>query len=295
MEISFHLRRRNARPRYGDDEPSAPSIERGGIADEGGSVHSSLMSSNNNSDDLDGGISVMSSNNSVDLDEVGGGEALPPEVWASVMQYLPFETILSCAATSRMILRNAVPLLKTLHIDRPTQMNLVIANRFRDVTEIHINCLLKVTIVDDLPDEPAFNDVDLDNESRIRVIPFLSRFDKLERLIFGGQGEDGEAVKRFSIAEGLFWEEGNRYPDEAAVDKMLAFVDCICSAFLCGALPKKLKVMGLCCPKVRDAMQHSSLAKRAYGHVRASLWSLFFISSLSKAPQLMLTRDDCMS
>jgi hypothetical protein len=93
----------------------------------------------------------------------GGGVelALPAEIWASVMQYLPFEHILSCAATSRMILRNAIPLLKTLHVDKATQMNLVIANRFRDVTEIHINCLLK--IYDDSGE--GWHDADLDNES----------------------------------------------------------------------------------------------------------------------------------
>jgi hypothetical protein len=62
-------------------------------------------------------------------------------------------------------------------------------------------------------------------------------------------------IKRFEIAEGHFWEEGEGYPHEAAKDKMLAFVDCICSAFLCGALPKNLKVLGLCCPKVKDVAQ----------------------------------------
>jgi hypothetical protein len=66
-----------------------------------------------------------------------------------------------------MILRNAMPLLKTLHIDiKATQMNLVIANRFRDVTEIHINCLLDVTVLEDVPDEPIFYSVELGNESR---------------------------------------------------------------------------------------------------------------------------------
>jgi len=199
---------------------------------------------------------MSSSNHLDDLDGVGRGEerALPPEVWASVMQYLPFETILSCAATSRMILRNAIPLLKTLHIDKPLQMNLAIAYRFRDVTEININCILKVEIVQQ-PGEPDCHDVDVDNESRWRVVPFISKFYKLERVIFRRRGEDGEAVKRFAIAEGHFWEEGEGYPDEATKDKMLAFLDSISGAFRCGALPKKLKVMGLCCPKVKEAAE----------------------------------------
>jgi len=205
----------------------------GGIADEGGGVHSSVMSSSNNLDDLNG---------------VGGGEerALPPEVWASVMQYLPFETILSCAATSRMILRNAIPLLKTLHIDKPAQMNLAIAYRFRDVTEININCLLKITI------EPGETpDADIDFESRMRAIPFISKFSKLERVIFRGQGEDGEVLKRFAIANAYFFDDDFDTP----TDRMITLIDSISGAFRCVALPKKLKIIGLCCPKVREAAE----------------------------------------
>jgi hypothetical protein len=97
-------------------------------------------------------------------------------------------------------------------------------------------------------------EVDLENESRIRVIPFLSRFDKLKRVVFCGDGEDDV----FAIADGIFEDEGGGYPHEGAKDKMLLFVDSICSAFCCGALPNNLKVMGLCCPKVRDATQHQS-------------------------------------
>ena len=210
----------------------------GGIADEGGSVHSSVMSSSNNSDDL--------------TDGVGGGEerALPPEVWASVMQYLPFETILSCAATSHMILRNAIPLLKTLHIDKPAQMNLALAYRFRDVTEININCLLKVEIIQE-PGEPDWPTAEIDFESRMRVVPFILKFQKLERLIFRGQGEDGEVLKRFAIANAYFFDDDLDTP----FDRMITILDIISGAFRCVALPKKLKVMGLCCPKVKEAAE----------------------------------------
>jgi len=186
----------------------------------------------------------------------GGGEerALPPEVWASVMQYLPFETILSCAATSRMILRNAIPLLKTLHIDKAAQMNLAIAYRFRDVTEININCLLKVEIIQE-PGEPDWPTADIDFESRMRVVPFILKFQKLERMIFRGQGEDGEVLKRFAIANANFFDDDLDTP----TDRMIALIDSISGAFRCGALPKKLKVMGLCCPNV--GRQHANSCK----------------------------------
>jgi hypothetical protein len=196
------------------------------------------MSSSNNLDDLDDGVSSVEE------------RSLPAEVWASVMQYLTFETILACAATSRMILRNAIPLLKTLHIDKPAQMNLALAYRFRDVTEIHINCLLKITI-EHFPGEPDWPDADIDFESRMRVVPFISKFYKLERVIFRGQGEDGEVLKRFSIANAYFFDDDLDTP----FDRMIALIDSISGAFRCGALPKKLKVLGLCCPKVKEAAQ----------------------------------------
>lgn len=191
------------------------------------------MLSINNSDDLDDGVSSVEE------------RALPAEVWASVMQYLPFESILSCAATSRMILRNAIPLLKTLHIDKPAQMNLVLAYRFRDVTEININCLLKVEIVQE-PGEPDWPTADMDFESRMRVVPFISKFHKLERVIFRGRGEDGQVLKRFAIANAYFFDDDLDTPS----DRMIALIDSISGAFRCVALQKKLKVLGLCCPRV---------------------------------------------
>ena len=110
---------------------------------------------------------------------------------------LPFETILSCGATCRTML-NAMPLLTKLRIDKSSQMNLAVASRFRDITEIHINSLLKINVEDEI------TDMYIDNESKMRVVPFLTRFDKLERVVFGGKNnETGEDMEDFSAAECL--------------------------------------------------------------------------------------------
>ena len=157
---------------------------------------------------------------------------------------LPFETILSCGATCRTML-NAMPLLTKLRIDKSSQMNLAVASRFRDITEIHINSLLEVTI-----DPDGFTDMNIDNESKMRVVPFLTRFGKLERVVFGGKNsETGEDMEDFSAADAYFWDENDEgYPFMCARDKMFAFLDMISGAFICGALPKRLKISGLCCP-----------------------------------------------
>ena len=88
---------------------------------------------------------------------------------------LNFETILSCGATSRTLLHDAMPLLKTLRIDKPEQINLTVASRFRDIKEIHINSLFTVE-THDVGTEDERTNVDIDLESSVRIVHYLSRF-----------------------------------------------------------------------------------------------------------------------
>ena len=66
-----------------------------------------------------------------------------------VLEYLDYQTVLSCALTSRVILHDAMPLVKTLHIDTALQMNIPLAARFRDVQHINLYSLLKGKPVDE--------------------------------------------------------------------------------------------------------------------------------------------------
>lgn len=158
---------------------------------------------------------------------------------------LPFDTVLSCSATSRSILHNAIPQLETIHIDKAKQMNLTVAKRFRDITEIHINSLFKVTVEED----DDFLDMSIDMESKLRIIPFLLKFDKLDRVVFGGKDEaDGSSITNFSSAACYFWEGDEGYPNDGPRDSMKAFLDMMSGAFGCDALPKHLQISGLCCP-----------------------------------------------
>ncbi len=111
-----------------------------------------------------------------------------------------------------------MPLLTKLRIDKSWQMNLTVASRFRDISEIHINSLFKLRI--ELDEGESWTDVSLDFESRIRAVPFLSKFDKLERLCFGGKYRnteghtDGEDVEGFAPVEDHFYEGDDHYPHE---------------------------------------------------------------------------------
>ena len=137
---------------------------------------------------------------------------------------LPFDDILSCSATCRTILNDALPLLEILRIDKATQMNLMIASRFRDIREIHINSLLEV--MDENDDGDGWTCISLDVETKLRLLPFLSRFDMLERVVFEGKNRDnGDDVKYHATVDAYFPDDGDGYPDHAARDSMLALLD----------------------------------------------------------------------
>jgi hypothetical protein len=188
---------------------------------------------------------VNNNNDDTTIDKI----TLPPEMWANVMKFLPFDNILSCCAVSRSMLHETAPLLTKIQIDKAAQMNLAVASRFRDVTDIHINSLLLKQVWDEGTFD-EFSEVDFNLESRMRVLPFLFCFVKtLERVHFGAKDNRGNIVEGFSPANEYFCEDSHEgYPYEPGRDIMLAFIDSLSGAFICGAFPQHLQISGLCCP-----------------------------------------------
>jgi len=165
---------------------------------------------------------------------------------------LNFETVLACGATSRAILHDAMPLLKTLRIDKPEQINLTVASRFRDIKEIHINSLF-TSHTHDVGTEDERTNVEIDLESSVRIVHYLSRFSKLERVVFGGRDENGNIIEGYSAVNDYFSEgDDGTYPNLAARESMLIFLDQLSGAFRCGALNSNLRILGLCCPDTND-------------------------------------------
>eukprot|EP00985_Skeletonema_marinoi_P006116 scaffold2652_cov148-Skeletonema_marinoi.AAC.5 len=182
--------------------------------------------------------------------------ALPPEVWADVMEFLPFDMILTCGAVSRSFLHETMPIITTLRIDKSAQMNMVVAARFRDVTDIDINCLM-FTEMDEM-----HADVEVREESRIRAVPFLSRFARtLNTVNFGAKNEAGGDIVGFAPAAHAFWLGDEPYPNEGARESLMMFIDTLSGAFICGALPARLKISGLSCPSINDSINE----RRSFG------------------------------
>jgi len=152
-----------------------------------------------------------------------------------------------------------MPLLKELRIDTSSQMNLKVASRFRDIKTIYINSLLKVTVEDDEGD--GWTEINLDLESRVRVVHFLSKFDNLDRVVFVGKDENGDDIQYFTTIDAYFFEgEDQSYPNEGGRQSMLAFLDMISGGYNCGALSKPFKISGLVCPDAtnRQGMRSDS-------------------------------------
>ena len=181
-----------------------------------------------------------SSGNSANKTEDNDGDielTLPAECYALVLEYLDYQTVLSCALTSRVIIHDAMPLVKTLHIDTALQMNIPLAARFRDVQHINLYSLLKGNPVDEEGEALV-----LDYNAVMQVIPFLSAFPYLQRIFFGGKKINGEIVT-FCYHDGLPWDEERDY------EKVHTLIDLVSGSFRsAGGLLNSVQVMGLRCP-----------------------------------------------
>jgi len=171
---------------------------------------------------------------------------LPAECYSLVLEYLDYQTVLSCALTSKVFLYDAMPLVKTLHIDTALQMNIPLTSRFRDVTHINLYSLLRGRVNVDEEDEDNNEEIlHVNYDAIIRVVPFLSAFPNLQRVFFGGRWIDGE-IATFS-SHGSHGMIRNEYEEESR--NIHTLMDNISGSFQsAGGLLKSVQVMGLRCP-----------------------------------------------
>ena len=110
---------------------------------------------------------------------------LSPDIWALVMDFLPYESVLQTAAVSKSMLHEVMPLVTMLHINKSSQLYAgSIASRYNNVRDIYIYSLIEYHPTDQWED-PS----DIDEDTAERVVPFLSSFPKLERVFLGGQND----------------------------------------------------------------------------------------------------------
>ena len=172
---------------------------------------------------------------------------LPAEMWAAVMEYLEFSSVLSTTATSGTM-RDAAPYVTELHIDKSCQMHGNVGRRFTDVKRVFIYHLVRRVITEeDGEEEDSDDEVDIANyivdfDTAMRAVPFISTFAKLEKCCFGGI--DGTYDYSFYNHMDLM----DSYPfDNQTYSYLQSLIDNISFGFLCGTLSPSLQVTGLFC------------------------------------------------
>ena len=162
---------------------------------------------------------------------------LPPEVWAMTMCHLDYKSVLSCAATSRSMIRDVMPLVTMIHIEKSAEMNALSSMRFRGVRDVNIYSLIRQDPLP-LPHDPNYTESIVDRDTAMRAVPFLSRFPKLERVVFRGKKSNGDIIG---------FEDS--YIDEDDMDNEVGntLIDLISASFQCQCFPKDLHLSGLRC------------------------------------------------
>ena len=110
---------------------------------------------------------------------------LSPDIWALVMDFLPYESVLQTAAVSKSMLHEVMPLVTMLHINNSSQLYAgSIAARYRDVRDIYI-----YSLVEHIPLDRIFREglrlSRVDEDTAERAVPFLSSFKKVRKSILG--------------------------------------------------------------------------------------------------------------
>ena len=108
---------------------------------------------------------------------------LPPELWARVCDFLPYDSLLQTAAVSREMLLEVMPRVTMLHIDKSCHLHAGVTHRYGDVQDIYIYSLIEF----DFDLRQSF-DCHLNEDTLARALPFLCRFTScLERVFLGGR------------------------------------------------------------------------------------------------------------
>ena len=168
----------------------------------------------------------------------GSTTPLPAEIWAMVMDYVDFDSVLAFTTTSKTFRDSLPQQVTTLHIDSASQLN-VSASRFREVRDINVLSLLH---------EEGGSAFRVDPDTVARASVFLSRLPILERVFFGGQDSNGQRI--------IFDEYHHEATNEDGKRLIVNLINHISHAFQGSFLPTSLCVQGLSCPRVRRPSIH---------------------------------------
>ena len=190
---------------------------------------------------------------------------LPAEMWAAVMGYLDFTSVLIMTATSRTMY-DASPLVYELHITKSCQMHGSVARRFKDVQSIFVYSLVQQSFrfADDYDDDVSYDSelaawhCEVDYETCARAAPFLSAFTNLKQVYFGGTDIHSNL---YQMVPYKYWAVDD--VDSSKV-RFSTLTDSLSAAFRCGTLPSFLELYGLICITRRDSCQVCTRACQSF-------------------------------
>eukprot|EP00956_Cyclotella_meneghiniana_P024951 scaffold51060_cov65-Cyclotella_meneghiniana.AAC.5 len=169
---------------------------------------------------------------------------LPAEMWAAVMGYLDFSSVLSMTATSRTM-NDATPLVSELHITKSCQLHGSVGRRFKEVNCVYIYSLTQIRDLEEDRDPDDEDEIDavIDFETSVRAVPFMYTFANLKRVYFGGINVVSELYKVVPFHDVMIDAEANE-------QHFSRLTDSISAGFRCGILPPTLEVSGLLCTRM---------------------------------------------
>lgn len=145
------------------------------------------------------------------------------------------------------MLHDVMPLISTLHIHHASQLRVrtAVGEQLRDVKCVYIHNMFSL--------DYEFDDLEVDHDTVIRLVPFLTQLPKLEHVYIGGRG--------FVTCYLRSLQKLNVDPinvDGTAVGSLNYLMDSFSGSFDCGALGQSLNIVGLVCPHVVDEEEDSS-------------------------------------
>ena len=169
---------------------------------------------------------------------------LPAEMWASVMGYLDFPSVLSMTATSRTM-NDAAPLVSELHITKSCQLHGSVGRRFKEVDSVYIYSLTQIRELEEDrdPDDEDSAHAEIDFETSVRAVPFMYTFTNLKRVYFGGINTVSELYRVVPFHDVIM-------DAELSERHFSRLIDSISAGFRCGVLPPILEVSGLFCTRI---------------------------------------------
>jgi len=192
---------------------------------------------------------------------------LPDEIWALVMECLPYKDVMQVAASSRHFLQRVMPKVTRINVFCAAELHARQARRLPNVTFCYLNCLLKqappeiaaAAVTAAATSAAVQIRVDYDSATADRIVPFLSRFRKLRFAFCGAIIYEGPQANQMLVWNGetivttklkrLLYDPRTTTNDRSG-QMHRGLVRAVCGGMASGVLNKHLQLNGLTHPKL---------------------------------------------